>query len=126
MPQVYPPACQRDESFATPAVVLAVSLDMQIGLPYDDLQDVFSDAIGATVPPSAIDELLDGRFELIGQILEWGANDTVVRETLVSLMTIELVGRGCPTYGDVQAGFDAEAFYEAVTVAVQARGWATR
>jgi hypothetical protein len=94
-------------------------------VPYNEIADVLYDATGVIVPTAALQALLADRHALLGEVLEWGAGDTVVRENLADLVTTELVGGTCPTYGDVHAGFDADMFYASVEAAALDRGWKT-
>lgn len=81
---------------------------------------VVNDWMGVLFSESQMSDLLKKNPMVCVEILKWGVFDTCVRESLMSAVGVDLVGRKCPTFSD---GEDISCeFYDELKVAASARG----
>lgn len=81
---------------------------------------VVNDWMGLQFSESQMSELLNKNPQIYAEILDWGVFDTCVRESLMSAVGVDLIGRKCPVFADGEAA--GNSFYDDIKVAAGARG----
>lgn len=86
---------------------------------------VTNDTLGLTLPKEDIVSILKDNMDLYGDIKQFDVGDTLTRDDLASVLTMILVGKRVPSYGDVREGFDTDKFWKSVAEAAKEKGWLT-
>ncbi|KZC41168.1 hypothetical protein RHOFW510R12_00890 [Rhodanobacter sp. FW510-R12] len=78
---------------------------------------------GVRLTVDQVRELLQGEDELVDDLEESGVDDTELRGQLSNVLSLYLLGEPWPTYGDVAAGMDNDAFLRRLAQAAAERGF---
>lgn len=90
-----------------------------------DIDKVTNDCLGLTIPKEDMEDLLKDNMSLYGDIKQFGVGDSLTRDDLASLLTMTLIGKHVPTFGDIREGFDEDEFWKSVGKAAKEKGWIT-
>ena len=85
--------------------------------------EVVFNYIAIAVPYDEMKRLLRSDKHLLGDLAEYGVSDTENRELLCDMVTMDLVGRRVPKYGESRKGFNAPAFLAEVQAEAKKRNW---
>ena len=77
---------------------------------------------GLRLTPAQVQQLLVDEDALVGQLEEWGADDTELLGQLANLLSEDLLGEAWPTFGQRTAGRDVDDFHVRFLAAARAGG----
>lgn len=79
---------------------------------------------GLRLTPAQVQQLLVDEDALVGQLEEWGADDSELLGQLANLLSEDLLGEAWPTFGQGTAGRDVDDFHVRFLDAARTRGYA--
>jgi hypothetical protein len=95
-------------------------MDIETSL-LDEVQEMARSHFDLMLTHDGLRELLTP--SLVGEMAEFGADDTEVRGQFANVLAGTLVGHNWPTFGDGLSAEQHEAFERSVEDCARARGW---
>lgn len=88
---------------------------------YANIKDVINDYNGIIVDNNFVDILFKRDSNLLDEFISWGAHDTCFREQLGNTISMELINKKWPNYGE-NKGNSFELFCNEINEAATKRG----